>query len=289
MRTVSDHKLWLKMHQHAHERRVPLRVLFELTYKCNFNCRHCYVPKAWRLKKDLNTSQTLDIIRQLRDSGCFYLGFTGGEIFTRPDIYKILEFSRKQGMQVIIYTNGSLIDKPAAERIAGIGVNKVDITLPAISPAVFEAVTAARGSHKAVFAAIKHLRKYKVALGFKTCLVKANQNEIDAIKSFCAGLGCPHRFDSSTSPRIDQLTRKRARPSMGFECGATIAQCAITPQAEVKLCPLVAWPRIKISAKQSFSRIWERLPQMLKDGECRVACPCGLGLEGEQDALCDKI
>lgn len=289
MRTVSDRRLWSKMHQHAHKCRVPLRVLFELTYKCNFNCRHCYVPKAWRLKKDLNTSQTLDIIRQLKNSGCFYLGFTGGEIFTRPDIYKILEFSRKQGMQTILYTNGSLIDRSAARLIADIGVNKVDITLPGMSEKVFDSITGVKGSRQKVFAAIEYLRKYKVALGFKTCLVKANQAEIEAVKNFCASLGCQHRFDDSTSPRIDQLMRKQIRPSVGFKCGATITQCAITPQGEVKLCPLAAWPMVRISARQSFSRVWESLPEMLKNGECRIVCPCGLGLSGEQDALCDKI
>jgi MoaA/NifB/PqqE/SkfB family radical SAM enzyme len=277
MKTVSGRTLWLTMHEYAHERRVPLRVLVELTYKCNFMCRHCYVPKSWRGKKDLTTSEVLDIIRQLTDAGCFYLGFTGGEIFTRQDIYHILDFSRKQGMQTILYTNGSLIDKAAAKRIAAIGVNKVDITLPAISRAAFEAITGVQGSHKAVFTAIEYLRKYNVALGFKTCLVKANQGEIEAIKNFCAGLGCQHRFDDSTSPRIDQLMSEQAKPTIGFKCGAAITQCAITPQGEVKLCPLVAWPRLRISAKQSFPRIWERLPNMLKDGKCRIACPCGLG------------
>jgi MoaA/NifB/PqqE/SkfB family radical SAM enzyme len=280
---------WQNIHKSARSSRRPLRVMFELTYRCNFICRHCYVPKTWRRKEDLSTAGVLDIIRQLKAAGCFYLGFTGGEIFTRPDIYKIIEFSRKQGMQVILYTNGSLIDKPAAKRIAAIGVNKVDITLPARNQAVFEAITAVPGSHKAVFTAIEYLQKYKVALGFKTCLVKANQGEIEAIKSFCARLGCQHRFDDSTSPRIDQLMSKQAKSSSGFKCGATITQCAITPQGEVKLCPMVAWPGIKISSRQSFSRIWKSLPEMLKAEKCRVACPCGLSIEGARDASCNKI
>jgi len=289
MRTVSDRRLWSKMHQRAQKQRVPLRVMFELTYRCNFYCRHCYLPKSWRGKKDLPAAGVLEIIRQLKSSGCFYLGFTGGEIFTRPDIYKIIEFSRKQGMQVILYTNGSLIDEPAAQRIANIGVNKVDITLPAMSEEAFEEVSAVPGSHKAVFAAIEYLRKYKVALGFKTCLVKANQGEIEAIQGFCAGLGCQHRFDDSTLPRIDRLMINQAKPTLAFKCGSGVSQCAITPQGEVTLCPLVAWPKIKISSRQSFALIWERLPEMIKAGLCRKACPCNLGVQGESDALCNKI
>ena len=207
-------RFWQDIHQQARCGRRPLRVLFELTYKCNFRCRHCYVPGAWRGKKDLTTSRVLDIIRQLKAAGCFYLGFTGGEIFTRLDIYEILSFCRRQGMQVILYTNGSLIDRAVAGRIAAAGVNKVDITLPAMREEIFDSIAGVRGARRKVFAAIEHLSKKGVALGFKTCLVKENKDEIRAVRRFCAAGGWRHRFDDSTSPRIDQLARKRtATPS----------------------------------------------------------------------------
>jgi MoaA/NifB/PqqE/SkfB family radical SAM enzyme len=283
MRTISDRSFWVSLHRHARLRRVPLRVMFELTYKCNFHCRHCYVPGEWRAKNDLTTAGVCAIIGQLKNAGCFYLGFTGGEIFTRPDIYSILEFSRTQGMQTILYTNGSLIDKRAARHVAGIGVNKVDITLPGISPAVFEKVSGVRGAHAAVFAAIGYLRAYGVALAFKTCAVKANRGEIGAIQRFCAGLGCAHRLDGAASPLIPRLMRNQAKPTVAFRCGAGISQCAITPQGRVKLCSTVTWPGTRISRGNSFLRIWERLPEMIRSGQCRKACPCNLGVQGDPD------
>jgi len=268
----SDYALfWQKVHDEARAKHLPLRVMFELTYKCNFFCRHCYVPKAWRRKKDLSTDQVLEVIRQLKAAGCFYLGFTGGEIFMRRDIWKITEFSRKAGMQIILYTNGSLIDEEAAKRIAAIGVNKVDITLPGISQKVFETVTGVKESHHKTFAAIGFLRKYKVELGFKSCMVKANQKEIPAIKTFCVGLGCDHRLDDCPSPRIDGsreplrygvAVKGAISAGAGFVCASGISQCAITPWGKLKLCPLVPWPDVDITVDK-FAGAWESLPQLI--------------------------
>jgi MoaA/NifB/PqqE/SkfB family radical SAM enzyme len=277
MRSAAYHKIWAKIHQQAKKHHLPLRVMFELTYRCNFNCRHCYVPKSWRRRKELNTAGVFDIIRQLKVAGCFFLGFTGGEIFLRPDIWQILEFSRRQGMQVILYTNASLINEQAAERIAAIGVNKVDITLPGISETVFDGLTRLKGSSQAVFSAIDYLRKYKVALGFKTCLLKANRNEIRAIEHFCDSLNCEHRLDNSPSPRIDKLIVNLIDPPRSFKCGGGITQCAITPDGRVKVCPGVEWPKIRISRENDFCQIWARLPGMIKDGECYKLCPYGWG------------
>ena len=277
MRTAAYDDFWEKIHHQARENHLPLRVMFELTYRCNFNCRHCYVPRSWRRRKDLNTTGIFAIIRQLKDAGCFYLGFTGGEIFLRPDIWRILEFSERQGMQNILYTNGSLITEQAAKRLAGMGVNKVDITLPGISEKVFDGVTGVNGSCRSVFTAINFLRKHKVNLGFKTCLLKANQGEIKAIEHFCNSLNCQYRLDDSPSPRIDQLMIDRAKPTKTFKCGGGITQCAITPAGQVKLCPAVEWPKTKISRYKTFNQIWTKLPDMIKDGECHKLCPCGLG------------
>jgi MoaA/NifB/PqqE/SkfB family radical SAM enzyme len=279
---------WLTAHAAALKNRTPLRVMFELTYTCNFNCPHCYVPPSWRRKKDLSTTQVFDVIRSLAACGCFYLGLTGGEIFLRRDIWKILEFVRRQGMQTILYTNGSLIDKSAAERLSDIGVNKVDITLPGRSRKVFEGITGVRGSHGKVFRAIGHLHKHGVPLGFKTCLLKANQPEIGSILDFCAKLGSPHRLDDGPSVRIDGdraplgfAVRDNGADflkSGHFQCASGISQCAITPQGRLKLCPLVPWPSVDVT-RGKFRRVWEELPRLMAGHPYRsrerltYACP----------------
>ena len=127
MKTQSYNNFWQKIHQSARDKGFPLRVMFELTYRCNFHCQHCYVPQDYRDKKgELETREVFDILDQLKDIGCFYLGFTGGEPFVRGDIMDILWYAKRRGFEVIIYTNGSLIDERIACELADLRPNKVD-------------------------------------------------------------------------------------------------------------------------------------------------------------------
>lgn len=203
MKTQSYNVFWQRLHKTARENGFPLRAMFELTYRCNFKCRHCYVPLSYRRKRELKTREVFSILEQLADCGCFYLGFTGGEPFIREDIFEILGYAKKKGFEVIIYTNGSLVDQEKAEELAKLRPNKVDITIPAMAQAAFERITQSAGSHKKVFRAIELLRQKGVSLGFKTCVLKENQSEIADIERFARSLNVFHRLDDTLSRRLD--------------------------------------------------------------------------------------
>jgi MoaA/NifB/PqqE/SkfB family radical SAM enzyme len=205
MRTKSYSDFWQQIHKNAKEKGFPLRVMFELSYRCNFRCPHCYVPASYkkRVRQELNTQEVFSVLDQLADIGCFYLGFTGGEPFLRKDIFDILWQAKKRCFQIIIYTNGSFIDKAEAEELKRLNPNKVDITIPALSKEPFEHITGVKGSRDNVFKAIRLLHKNGVRLGFKSCLLKENEKEIKEIQDFAASLGALHRLDDRLSPRLD--------------------------------------------------------------------------------------
>ena len=181
---------------------------------------------------------------------------------------------------LIIYTNGSLIDKRIADKLAQISPNKVDITIPAMSSGAFERITQARGAQKKVFAAIDLLHQRGVNLGFKTCVLKENQSQIKAIHDFAASLGAEYRWDSLLSPRLDgskepykyrgqllaggaprieytECDSEMQFPSTQsqdlFKCGAGVSQAAITPAGELKLCLMIDYPRYKIKTSATNS------------------------------------
>jgi len=203
MRTQSYQNFWQSIHKNARKKKFPLRIMFELTYRCNFFCRHCYVPLCYRKSKELGTREVFSIIDQLADQGCFYLGFTGGEPFMRRDFLKILEHAKRKGCSPIVYTNGSLIGEKEAQALANLQINKVDITIPAMKRTAFEKITGEKGSYLKVFRAIKLLRKNGVSLGFKTCVLKENQKQIRQIKDFSRSIGAMHRLDNILSPRLN--------------------------------------------------------------------------------------
>lgn len=283
--------LWERLHCKAEREAFPLRVMFELTYDCNFQCRHCYIPRSFRenyRKRQLKTKQVFLLIDELKKAGCLYLGFTGGELFVRPDTMLILEYARKQGFQVIVYTNGSLLNKEIARKLAVINLNKVDITLPGMSKEIFESITGVPGSRDAVFEGIRLVHKNKTALGFKTCLLKQNSGEINKIMEFSQSLNVQHRLDTLLYPRLDgsiepyeyrgggpgaqkskiavknkpvcaeEGVSKSKNIASLFTCGAGKSQAAITPAGELKLCLMISHPVYDLLS-MPFQEAWGKL------------------------------
>jgi radical SAM protein with 4Fe4S-binding SPASM domain len=143
------------------------------------------------------------ILDQLRDAGCFYLGFTGGEPFIRHDIMDILWYAKRLGFEIIIYTNGSLLTKKMVGELSDIRPNKIDITIPGMSKEAFERISKVAGSRDKVFQAIDLLHKEGIDLGFKACLLKENKSEISEMRKFAVSLGARIRFDDIFFPRLD--------------------------------------------------------------------------------------
>lgn len=203
IRTERNENFWQKIHNVARNNKIPLRVMFELTYRCNFFCRHCYVPLEHRKLKELKTKEIFSILDQLKEIGCFYLGFTGGEPFMRKDILPILRYAKKNGFELIVYSNGALINKRLADELAALSLNKIDITIPAMSKSAFENISGLQGSHGRVFKAVALLHKNRINLGFKTCVLKNNESEIGAIQDYTSSLSAMHRLDDVLSRRLD--------------------------------------------------------------------------------------
>ena len=304
MKLQSYSTFWQKLHRSAREKGIPLRVMFELTYRCNFKCPHCYVPENYRRYGELKTKEVFSILDQLKEIGCFYLGFTGNEPFVREDAMDIFWYAKRCGFEVIIYTNGSLIDETKADELAGLRPNKVDITIPAMSKSVFESVVGVAGYRDSVFKTIELLNKYGVNLGFKTCVLKENENEINEIEKFTNSLGALHRLDTMLSPRLDgdrkpyeyrgDLIKDRDRKNdVGncqivkllncsnevkslFKCGVGVSQAAITPLGELKMCLMIDYPKYKIYTSRithyasriktmDLKKAWDRLKELVRD------------------------
>ncbi len=285
----------------AQGKKIPLTVMFELTYRCNFACKHCYLPNSYRKNYgELESKEIFAILEQLKDSGCFYLGFTGGELFVRQDAIDILRYAKKCGFETTIYSNGSLIDKKLADELAILNPSAVEITIHSLKEKSFERITGIKGSWKKVFNAVHLLHQRKVNLGFKACVLKENQNETKQIFSFAASLGARCRFDHTLFPRLngskapyryrggiklsktDILQMKRYlnvqnwkdcdfRQKKGnevlsdiFSCAIGKSHAAITPLGEIKLCVMIERYKYRI-LDSSLIDGWSRLIKKAED------------------------
>jgi len=180
---------------------VPFSAIWELTYRCNLKCRHCYV-RASTCGDDLTTGECFDVLSQLAEAGFFFLLFSGGEPLVREDFFDILAEAKRLTFAVKIMTNGTLIDEAAAERIAGLTPVAVDISLYG-RPETHDSITGVPGSHGSALAAVRALRERGVMTRMKSPIMRSNLADFEYLRELSTELGCAFIFDTTVVPADD--------------------------------------------------------------------------------------
>lgn len=92
-------------------------IIWLLTARCNLACSHCYTAR-FSGKRELEPKQALDIVKSAAEMQIRHLGFSGGEVFLRPDALELLGVASKLGMSTSVVTNGSTLNEETVEKLA---------------------------------------------------------------------------------------------------------------------------------------------------------------------------
>ncbi|MBW1613987.1 MAG: radical SAM protein [Deltaproteobacteria bacterium] len=156
-------------------RRPPGFLVIGPTQRCNLNCKGCYA------KSNAKTAATIPfpildriITEKTELWGSHYTTWVGGE----PTVYRsegkdILDFAeRHMDNMFLMYTNGTLIDKKMAKRMADLGN-----IVPQVSVEGFEKETDARrgkGVFKKILKAFENMREAGVPFGIAVTPMRHN-------------------------------------------------------------------------------------------------------------------
>lgn len=80
-----------------------------ITSTCNLKCKHCY-QHFEKNKFIISKEKIVEIIEYACAHGCEQIILSGGEVFTRKDIYEILDYIFEKKLDLVLVTNGTLID-----------------------------------------------------------------------------------------------------------------------------------------------------------------------------------
>jgi len=193
----------------AIEQRLPYIGAFELTYRCNLKCCHCYCNRTIAdgcQAAELSAIEVKRILDEIADAGCLWLLLTGGEVLLREDFRDIYSYAIKKGMLVEVFTNASLIDDAVAGSFAELPPLGIDISIYGSYDTLHDRITGARGSFRKTMEGIERLQKYGVKFSLKTIVMNLNYADLDAMRALAARLGAEFRYDTLISPRIDGRT-----------------------------------------------------------------------------------
>src|SRR5690606_17146978 len=161
---------------------APICLTWELTYACNLSCVHCLSSSGRRDPRELTTQECFEVIDELERLQVFYVNIGGGEPMLRPDFFEILEYAAAHHAGVKFSTNGTFIDRAAAERLASMDYLDIQISIDGADEDVNDLVRG-EGSFRAARAAMDNLRD--AGFGpFKISLVVTRHNvgQLDRFK-----------------------------------------------------------------------------------------------------------
>ena len=164
--------------------RSPLSAQIELTYRCNFDCIHCYCKGLEDKNRELSTEEWKKILYTLKEEGCLLLCLTGGDPLVREDFLEIYSYAKAKGFIITLFTNGYALTEKLIAYLAKHPPHCIEITLNGITPTTYESITQKRGSYPKIIGNIKLLKENKLHLILKTNCLKANKDELGWIKKW---------------------------------------------------------------------------------------------------------
>lgn len=172
---------------------IPLSGTFELTARCNLNCRMCYIHKrandAMARRGERTAAQWLDLAKACQEAGTLLLLLTGGEPFLRPDFREIYTGCRRLGLMVSVNSNGTLIDEETIRFLAANPPARINITLYGASPETYGALCGNPSAYERVVEAILGLQAAGVLVKLNFSVTSYNHQDLEAAYRFASEHG----------------------------------------------------------------------------------------------------
>jgi mycofactocin radical SAM maturase len=294
---------------------APVTVTWEVTGACNLRCRHCLSAAGTALEGELSPAEALRVVEILADAGVFQVNLGGGEPFLRSDTLDIMAAGIEHGMLMCASTNGLLMDRDLAQRLARLGSVAIQVSVDGARSATHEALRGT-GSYAAALRAASYLAEEGVRTALNAVVTRRNLAELDALDELAGGLGVELRLSRlRPSGRADSLYDQLQLDPGGFAvlglwlddhpavhtgdsffflrpesraadaldmCGAARLTLSLDPRGDVYPCPFLGGPDFCMGniLRRPFSEVWARAP--LAASVATDTCVCCV------DRRCDR-
>lgn len=180
---------------------IPLSVHVDLTMRCNERCVHCY--RVIEDRQELTTAEVTMLLVDLARAGTLYLTLSGGEIFLRPDLFKLIAHAKRLRFDLRLKSNALLVTRERAERLQALGVRQVDVSVYSADPAIHDAVTKAPGSLARSLEGVVRLRDAGLRVKLNCPLMSVNAGGYREVRALAERLGVMCGFDPMITARND--------------------------------------------------------------------------------------
>jgi MoaA/NifB/PqqE/SkfB family radical SAM enzyme len=283
--------------------RLPLEGNIDLTYRCNLNCRHCWlwVPEnSPERENELTLEEIKTIVDEARKMGCRHWYISGGEPMLRPDFAEIFDYTTRQSGSYTLNTNGTLITPEIARLMRRRGTKMV--SLCGATAETYDHVTRRPGGFDKAMQGFRYLKEAGTGFMVQLIPMRDNWHEWEKMMKLAESLsrhwrvGTPrlHLSSCHDPERNAEITRQRLDPrdvvaldkpglcdeeAAAHECGhregddRLFARCIphrqmfnVDPYGGMTFCAYIKDPALRYDLRGgTFREAWESFIPSLAD------------------------
>lgn len=209
---------------------IPISGTLELTPRCNFNCRMCYVhlkeEQIAQCGTELSAKEWIRLAQEARGAGTTWLCITGGEPMMHPEFEIIWKELAQMGFFVTLQTNASLI-KRHEKLLEDYPPKKCKITLYGSNNEVYEKVCQVKEGFTRVDEGIQILKQMRIPIQTVSTVIQQNFHDVEKVIQYVSEnrLAWTPTMSIKPSVRGNAVDLNSVRvPPRGAELSSTVAQ-----------------------------------------------------------------
>lgn len=175
-----------KLRGKSRDENIPYTANLELTPRCNFSCKMCYVhltdDEAKKIGRERTAREWIDMGKQIFDSGTLMLLLTGGEVLLRPDFREIYEAYSEMGFVLSMFSNGYLLDEKVLSWLSKRPPSMLRVTLYGASNETYEKITGVKNAFDRVMKNVDNAIEAGIPMFLAATIVNENKNDLDTIR-----------------------------------------------------------------------------------------------------------
>jgi radical SAM protein with 4Fe4S-binding SPASM domain len=246
--------------------------VWELTLRCNLRCLHCGATAGSARTNELTTIEALRAADELVALKTDEVTLMGGEVFLRPDWLSVAKRLRAGGVQVVVFTNCTLITPERIARLAALEPRTIGTSIDGGCAAVHDEIRGVPGAFAKTLAAIDDLQAAGLRVGVITTLTRRNLYELPAIARLLMGRDIHWQIQAAGGggerlARTDLLT-----PLEFYFAALFIARMRAT----------FSWAALPVIGAHDFGYCSTRLPSLRVPGQVWAGCGAGRNTLGIQ-------
>ena len=169
---------------------VPRLIAWEVTRRCNMNCRHCRAGACdIEYPGELSTVECKKVLDNIASFAKPIIILTGGEPMMRGDIFELAAYGKSLGLRMVMAPCGHYVNSESVAKMVESGIECISLSIDSSTAAGHDDFRGTPGAFDIVLAAAKAAKEGGLDFQVNTTVTRDNIGELADIMKLARSLG----------------------------------------------------------------------------------------------------